>query len=83
MIRESARGSPSVLIHMVTALTEVAGVETAPERLDAIRRQVRLADAEGKAKVLNEADRQRLSTACSACLAIAARPAEGAASPSS
>lgn len=83
MIRESAGGSPSVLIHMVTVLTEVAGVETAPDRLDAIRRQVWLADAEGKAKFLNEADRQRLSTACSACLAIAARPAEGAVSPSS
>lgn len=83
MIRESAGGSPSVLIHMVTVLTEVAGVETAPDRLDAIRRQVRLAEAEGQARFLNEADTQRLSTACAACLAIAARPAEKAASPPS
>mgnify|MGYP001198560251 FL=1 len=72
MIRESAGGSPSVLIHMVTVLTEVAGVETVPERLDALRRHARIADAEGQARFINEVDRQRLSTACSACLSIAA-----------
>lgn len=83
MIRESAGGSPSVLIHMVTVLTEVAGVEEIPERLDVIRRQVRLVGEEGQARFLNETDRQRLSAACSACLAIAARHPERTASPPS
>ena len=73
MIRESAGGSPSVLIYLVTVLTEVAKVETVPERLEALRRHARRADAEGQARFINEADRQRLSAACSACLATAAR----------
>lgn len=76
MIRESAGGSPSVLIHMVTVLTEVAGVETVPERLDALRRHARTADAEGQARFINEVDKQRLSAACSGCLAIAALSSE-------
>lgn len=76
MIRESAGGSPSVLIHMVTVLTEVAGVETVPERLDALRRHARTADAEGQARFINEVDKQRLSAACSACLAITALSSE-------
>lgn len=80
MIRESAGSSPSVLIHMVTVLTEVAGVETSPERLEVLRRHVQIAEAEGQARFVNEVDRQRLSTAC---LAIAAHPAERAVSPPS
>jgi len=72
MIRESAGGSPSVLIHLVTVLTEVAGVETVPERLEVLRRHARTADAEGQARFINAVDKQRLSAACSACLAIAA-----------
>lgn len=63
MIRESAGGSPSVLIHLVGVLAEVAGVETDPDRRDALRRHAVRAEAEGRASFVNPADLDRLAAA--------------------
>lgn len=72
MIRESAGRSPSVLIHMVTVLAEVAGIERAPDRLEVLRRHARVAEAEGQALFVNDADRERLAEAYAGFLAVAA-----------
>lgn len=63
MIRESAGGSPSVLIHLVVVLAEVARVETDPERRDALRRHALRAEAEGRASFVNPADLDRMAAA--------------------
>jgi uncharacterized membrane protein len=62
MIRESAGGSPSVLIHLVAVLAEVARVETDPQRREALRRHALRADAEGRASFVNPADLHRMAT---------------------
>lgn len=61
LIRECAGGSPSVLIHLISVLAEVAGVEASPDRLDALRRHAARGEAQGRAMFVNEADRERLA----------------------
>ena len=56
LIRESAGGSPSVLIHLVVVLTNVARVEGRPDRLDVLKQHVQAAEAEGRARFVNERD---------------------------
>ena len=73
MIRQNAGTSPVVLIHLMAVLTAVAGVETAPERVEVLRRQARIADEEGQARFVNETDKVELAEAYALFLATASR----------
>lgn len=59
-IRQSAAGSPSVLIHMADALKQVTRCETDPARLSQIRRHGRLVRDDGMRTIGNEDDRRTL-----------------------
>lgn len=59
-IRQSAAGSPSVLIHMTDVLKQVTQCETDPARLSQIRRHGRLVRDDGLRTIGNEADRKSL-----------------------
>jgi uncharacterized membrane protein len=59
-IRQSAAGSPSVLIHMADVLNQVALCETDPARLSHIRRHGRLVRDDGMRTIGNEDDRRNL-----------------------
>lgn len=76
LIRESAGRSPTVLIHLLTVLAEVARVERAANRVDCLRQHAEVASAEGHALFANDIDRQRLAAAYAGFLAIAARRPE-------
>ena len=73
MIRQNAGTSPVVLIHLMSVLSAVAGVETDPERLEALRRQARIADEQGQSQFVNETDKVDLAETYAAFLAQAAR----------
>lgn len=59
-IRQSANGSPAVLIHMVDILTKVAQCEAAPDRRAAILRHSDLIWADGKRDIADHSDKQSL-----------------------
>ena len=63
MIRENAGAAPSVLIHMLGVLAEVARIETDPERRESLRRHALRAHAQGQALFVNPADLDRLAVA--------------------
>ena len=73
MIRQSSGTSPAVLIHLMSVLTAVAQIETSPERRDVLRRQARIADEQGKAQFVNEADKRELAETYAAFLAETSR----------
>lgn len=73
MIRQNAGTSPVVLIHLMSVLSAVAGVETDPERLEALRRQARIADEQGQSQFVNEIDKVDLAETYAAFLAQAER----------
>jgi uncharacterized membrane protein len=72
MIREHVGGSPSVLLHLVGLLTEVARVERDPARLEALRAKARDAHAQGQAMFENAHDREALAAAWSSFLSVSA-----------
>lgn len=63
MIRQSAAGSPVVLIHLMRVLTEVVGVETEPLRREVLIRHARIALKHGEDAFQCETDRIRLRSA--------------------
>lgn len=63
MIRQNAGNSPSVLIHLMTVLTAVAGVEKRADRSSVLRRQARVVDEQGQALFVNAVDRLDLAQA--------------------
>lgn len=75
LIRENAGGSPSVLIHLVAVLAQVARVEDAPGRVDVLKRHAQAAEAEGRARFVTEVDKRRLADAHANFLAVAAKSA--------
>lgn len=79
LIRESAGRSPSVLIHLVAVLAQVARVEDAPRRVDVLKRHAQAAEAEGRARFVTEVDKRRLADAHANFLAVAAKSARGSA----
>lgn len=72
MIRQNAGTSPVVLIHLMTVLTAVAGVETDAKRLKVLHRHARIADEQGHAQFVNAADQAELAAAYARFLAATA-----------
>jgi uncharacterized membrane protein len=72
MVRQAAGRTPAVLLHLMTVLSAVAGIEPRDERISALRRTAEEVVEEGRVGVANRFDLAALDAAHRAFLAVVA-----------
>jgi len=75
-IRQSAKGSSSVLIHLVDVLTKVAECESSPDRRECLRRHTHLVLEDGARSIENASDADSLRRRGERLLAVLNSQAE-------